>query len=56
MGNEKSDDDGADIDEIIYKGVVPTEPGEHDSFFGSNPEMEQHFTVHEGQKYVQEED
>ena len=55
MNISEKDPDNDDIDEIIYKGVEPT-PGEHDSFFGSNPEGGQHFTVHEGEILKPEKD
>jgi hypothetical protein len=54
--DDASKNDNDEIDDIIYNGAVSMNPGEHDSFFASDPEEGQHFTVHEGQTFVREED
>ncbi|TQL55523.1 hypothetical protein [Subtercola boreus] len=58
MGENDSEDDSNndDLNDVIYKGVVPSAPGEHDSFFGSDPEKGEHFTVQEGETFESKEE
>ncbi|QHC61305.1 hypothetical protein GSU69_00355 [Rathayibacter festucae] len=58
MSEDKSGDEVTkeQIHDLIYKGSVPLNKGEHDSFFGSKPGKGQHMTAQEGQAFLQEED
>lgn len=49
-------DDNDDLDEIVYKGMVPPD-SQHDSFFGNKGGRGKgtHFTAQEGQTFERKE-